>query len=522
MKKRFNVTGNCIPAQHYMADTSAKFARIMEMVEQGEYFTINRPRQYGKTTTLFALLDTLQQSGDYWPFSLSFEGVGDDAFANEQNFCALFLDLLLSEAESWGHTELAALLTNALQEGTVSFRQLSQTITQLATKAEKKIVLLIDEVDKSSNNQLFVSFLGMLRDKYLLRQRAKTFHSVVLAGVHDVKSLKLKLRPDEERKYNSPWNIAADFKVDMNFQPTEIRPMLEEYAHDRNVQVDTQAVAERLFYYTSGYPFLVSKLCKIFDEDMLPQKTEQAWTTHDVDLAARQLVREDNPNFQELVKNLENNRELYELTKSLVVNERAYPFNLREPLTNLGAAYGIFADQNGLAIHNRIYREVIDDYMTVSLLVKNQDALKTEFASGYLLPGNRLDVKKTLLKFQETMREEHHKDNGKFLEREGRLVFLAFLKPILNGHGYAFKEPQTSEEKRLDVLITYHEHRYVIELKLWYGQAAHERGLDQLADYLDRLGLDEGFLLIFDPRANKEWREESCLHKGKQIFAVWV
>ena len=56
MKKRFNITGACHPGEHYMADTSAKFARIVEMVEQGEDFTITRPRQYGKTTTLLRLL----------------------------------------------------------------------------------------------------------------------------------------------------------------------------------------------------------------------------------------------------------------------------------------------------------------------------------------------------------------------------------------------------------------------------------------------------------------------------------
>jgi hypothetical protein len=59
MKKRFNVTGVCFPEQHYMADTSAKFARILDMVEEGLYFTINRPRQYGKTTMLFRLTDAL-------------------------------------------------------------------------------------------------------------------------------------------------------------------------------------------------------------------------------------------------------------------------------------------------------------------------------------------------------------------------------------------------------------------------------------------------------------------------------
>jgi len=47
MKNRFNVTGVCFAAEHYMADTSAKYAL---MLEQGDYFTINRPRKYMKNT----------------------------------------------------------------------------------------------------------------------------------------------------------------------------------------------------------------------------------------------------------------------------------------------------------------------------------------------------------------------------------------------------------------------------------------------------------------------------------------
>ena len=55
MKKRFNVTGTCIPNRHYMVDTFNKIDKIMELIENEEYFIINRPRQYGKTTTFFLL-----------------------------------------------------------------------------------------------------------------------------------------------------------------------------------------------------------------------------------------------------------------------------------------------------------------------------------------------------------------------------------------------------------------------------------------------------------------------------------
>jgi hypothetical protein len=83
------------------------------------------------------------------------------------------------------------------KEGLEDLEDLSSFITKLIRYINKKVVLMIDEVDKSSNNQLFLSFLGMLRNKYLLRNEGLdyTFHSVILAGVHDVKTLKIKIRP---------------------------------------------------------------------------------------------------------------------------------------------------------------------------------------------------------------------------------------------------------------------------------------------------------------------------------------
>ena len=128
---------------------------------------------------------------------------------------------------------------------------------------------MIDEVDQSINNQLFLNFLGMLRNKYLERSDGlgNTFHSVILAGVYDIKNMKLKLRPDAEKKYNSPWNIAADFKVDMTFHAVEIAQMLEDYEKDNQTGMDIKAISEEIHKYTTGYPVLVSAICKLIDED---------------------------------------------------------------------------------------------------------------------------------------------------------------------------------------------------------------------------------------------------------------
>ena len=228
MKKKFNITGVCYPHMHYMMDNSDKMRQIMEMVEQGDYFVINRPRQYGKTTTLHSIANLLANQEDYLAVRLTLEDAQDEAHQSDVAFAEMFLDKLSSAFEY-----LDKNLQATLEDGRANKwkgNKLSKAVTDMAHATDKKLVLLIDEVDASSNYSSFLRFLAMLRSKYLDRfmPQNKTFHSVVLTGVHDVKSLKYKLRLREEAEYNSPWNIAADFEVDMSFNPQEIASMLRQ------------------------------------------------------------------------------------------------------------------------------------------------------------------------------------------------------------------------------------------------------------------------------------------------------
>ena len=108
------------------------------------------------------------------------------------------------------------------------------------------------------------------------------------------------------------------------------------------------------------------------------------------------------------------------------------------------------------------------------------------------------------------------------MEQHGRLVFLSFLTPILNGKGHSFKEVQTSEEKRLDIIATYNEHKYILELKRWYGEVYHQKGIKQLSNYLDIQDVRTGYLVIFEYNKEKSWRKEWIEYDNKRIFAVWV
>ncbi|MBU3109817.1 AAA family ATPase [Clostridium gasigenes] len=519
MKKRFNTTGVCVSRKHYMVDITNKINKIKELIDNEFYFTINRPRQFGKTTTINEIENFLKDT--YLIISLSFEGLGDIIFNDERLFSKKFIELMADSIEF----EDIKSANNLMILGTnvENLSDLSKVITKYIKTLDKDVLLIIDEVDKSSNNQLFLSFLGMLRNKYLLRDKGKdvTFKSVILAGVHDVKTLKIKIREGEEVKLNSPWNIAVNFKVDMSFDSDEIETMLIEYCEENNIEMDTKLLSDKLYYYTSGYPFLVSRICQIIDEDILDKSSH--WDIAMIDLALKRLLRESNTLFDDLFKNMENNNDLNEFIFSIIFNGEIIQFNRDNPLIYLANLYGIIKNEkNNCMLSNRVFEQRIYNYFSSKLETKTKNIASYNFKDNFLLTNGGLDMKLVLIKFQQFMKEQYSSKDIKFLEKNGRTLFLAFLKPIINGVGFDFKEVQISQEQRLDIVVTYNNFKYIIELKLWYGQSYHEKGINQLDNYLDIHGVNDGYLIIFNFKDNKEYKTENISVNGKDIFAVYL
>lgn len=89
MAKVFNITADCKPGQHYMVNLDKRLEEIKKLIDAGQYFTINRARQYGKTTTLRALNRYLQT--DYVVIFMDFQTFGTEEFKNENTFALSFL-----------------------------------------------------------------------------------------------------------------------------------------------------------------------------------------------------------------------------------------------------------------------------------------------------------------------------------------------------------------------------------------------------------------------------------------------
>lgn len=361
MRKHFNTTGLCFPEEHYMVNMESRLEKIKDMVDKGEYFAVNRARQYGKTTLLRLLAEKLSE--DYAVFSISFEGMEDEIFGSAAEFCGRFCRLLCKYMLYHPISGIPVSLKSELkrmQSEKMDMEDLSDFVSELCVRSEKPVVLMIDEVDQAGNHKLFLTFLGMLRRKFLDRRAEPTFRSVILVGVHDIKNLKLRIRPAEEHQYNSPWNIAADFAVDMSFSAEDIAGMLAEYEEDTHMGMNITNMAELFYDYTFGYPFLVSRLCKIMDEQVpgkegFPDLTS-VWTKAGVLEAVKELLIESNTLFDDMVKKLDDFPELKQVLYRVLFKGESMPYNLDNFAVNLGVMFGFMKLAGStVQITNRIF-----------------------------------------------------------------------------------------------------------------------------------------------------------------------
>lgn len=513
-RKKFNTTGPCIPQYHYMADVKDKIDYIIKgYIDQEEYFTINRARQYGKTTTLYLLQENLKDRCVV--LSISFEGK-EEYFTSLRSF-AEGLNMSFFRSLKKSHPTLSEIFQDRISQP-LAMEEIGERVTALCERAGKPVILIVDEVDKAADNQVFLSFLGMLRERYLRRRVGgdATFASVILASVHDIKNLKMKLRPNEEGTYNSPWNISAVFEMDMRLSVNEIESMLWEYEADTHTGMNTLRMAQGLHEYTDGYPFLVSCLCKLMDEKKL------LWDKKGLHAAVKELLKTNNTLFDDVIKNIRNHQEFSDLVEQIVLQGAQVAFEIRNPIIQQGVMYGILKEQDGkTAVSNVLFETLIINYFAS---VRSTYALTSSkyVESGQYVQNGILDMELVLRRFSAFMKAEYRDEDGTFIESHGRLLFLSFLRPIINGTGHYAVEPQTRKNNRMDLQVFYGNQEMIVELKVWRGEKYEQSGYDQLIRYLEARGVEKGYMLSFCNNKEAPHEDRTFHYCGHEICEVIV
>jgi hypothetical protein len=293
--------------------------------------------------------------------------------------------------------------------------------------------------------------------------------------------------------------------------------MLGEYESDRHTGMDITAISVEIYRYTRGYPYLVSKLCKIIDE-----RLEANWTTGGVEEAVKLLLKDKNTLFDDIAGNIEGNKKLYNLIFDIMIKGKEVDFSPIQPEIELGSMFGILADKEGkVAVANEIFELLITDYLTANIEIETP--VRNMVLQEDVIENGIFNMQLCIEKFGNHFYEVYSQTDKAFLESNGRLLFITYLKPLINGQGFYHLEAQTRNVRRMDLVVDYGKQQFIIELKLWHGDKKHEDAYQQLWNYLDGKGMNEGYLITFDFRERgKERKSEWVEFKGKRIFDMIV
>jgi hypothetical protein len=381
------------------------------------------------------------------------------------------------------------------------------------------VVLLLDEIDELYDETL-LSVLRQLRAGYIHRPR-RFPQSVALIGLRDVRDYRARLRPEvDSLGTSSPFNIKVESLTLRNFTAEEIGELYDQHTADTGQAFTAEAKA-LAWELTRGQPWLVNALARQAVETLVSDREQPIEPRH-FDRAKEILIERRDTHIDSLVDRLREPR-VRRIIEPILAGEMLSPDVLDDDIQFV-EDLGLVARSAGLEIANPIYREIIPRALS-NVVQRSLPLPQISFVNsdGRLRRDALLDEFRTFW----CQHAEFFLERQPYAEAAAQLVFMAYLQRVVNGGGFIDRE-YAVRSGRIDLCVKWPYpggvERWALELKVWRDGRPDPlpEGLEQLSAYLDRLGLAEGTLVLFDGRSQAPSLPERCSrseteHRGHRI-----
>lgn len=521
MEKFFNTAG---PMKRYMNYYISSFDRfdydeIESLIHKERYFVLHAPRQTGKTSALFEMMERINSEGRYDCLYANIESAQasrSDVGSGIRTICesiasAAFIYLKNSSLKEWvsenkREIEPQKLLFELLQYWTIN--------------NPKPIVLFIDEVDALVGDTL-ISFLRQIRTGY--NQRPDAFpQSIVLCGVRDVRDYRIHTKDNEIITGGSAFNIKAKSLPLDNFTYDESKKLLLQHTTETGQEFE-EKIFDKLWSDTKGQPWLVNALANemTWENKTLRNDRTRVIMLEDYKEAREVLIHTRATHLDQLIDKLQEPR-VRRVIIPILANKSSEESDFSDRDLEYVSDLGLITRRPSVAISNDIYRESIPRELTIA----KQQSIANQEQQWYIKEDNSIDMPKLLLAFQQFFRTNADSWIEKFEYKEAgpQLLLQAFLQRIINGGGRINREYGLGR-KRTDIFIEWPTDRQrgffgekvqqvVIETKILYANLDKtiEEGLKQTLEYGDIVGADEYHLIIFDRKKDVKW-DDKIWHK---------
>ncbi len=523
----FNTEGPVNCEKHYCLDPLFRIdiSEIIQLVAREKYFVLHAPRQTGKTTCLLALMDHLNREGTYTCLYINVE-TGQSAREDVARGIWSAIGDLASRARDLLLDDFPVNQMNVILEKYGGDRALSELLSQWCASLAKPLVLLIDEVDSLIGDTL-ISVLRQIRSGY--DKRPAFFpQSIILCGVRDVRDYRIHSAKEKAViTGGSAFNIKAKSLRLGDFTREEVESLYLQHTEATGQVFEPDALS-LAWDLSEGQPWLVNALAYQTCFEMKSGKDRSRPITKEkVEEAKEALIMRRVTHLDQLSDKLQEER------VRRVIGPMLHGQSLKKGASLDDIQYCIDLGlirrgKDGPVIANGIYREVLPRELTYITQLNMEAMFRQEW---YILGDGSLDMPGLLAAFQEFFREhsEHWIERFQYREAGPQLLMQAFLQRIVNGGGRVEREYGLGR-MRTDLLVKWPfpggTQKAVIELKLLYKtlEKTIAEGLVQTRDYMDRCGVSEGHLVIFDRTIEKSWEEKIFRReatKGGAPVTVW-
>jgi len=513
MRKDFNIAGPCNPGRHYILDPLRNMSKeLSDLIEQEYYFVIHAARQSGKTTLLKELARKINAENKYYALYCSLEKLQELTEPKEampEIIDSLKMSLLNSNIPN---TENFAKNANSI--GFTSIVQFE--ISNLCKILDKPLVILFDEADCLSNGTL-ITFLRQLRNGYIDRPDVPFVHSLALVGMRNIRDYKAQIRPDSATLGSaSPFNIVSESMTLRNFKYEEVAELYSQHTELTGQVFEPDAV-EFIFEQTQGQPWLVNAVARECVEKICNMDYSIAITREMARTAINDLILKRPTHFDSLMERLKEER-IKKIIEPLLLGKDDSEISRTSDDFLYARDLGLIRLEEKtrrIIPANQIYAET----MARALNLSTQESLMKyeKYEIPNYMKSGKIDMKILLSDFQIFWRENSEIWERVYEYREAapHLILMAFLQRVINGGGLIQREFALGSQ-RVDLCIVYKNGKYPIELKIDRGEDYIKKGYAQLLEYMDKCGVNEGSMIIFDKNQGKSWEERVFVKEEQQ------
>ena len=497
-----------------MLAPQSRCPELWQYVENQEFFVMHAARQTGKTTVIRDIVKRLNASGDYHALYCSLEEIQE--IQDPHHALPKIVELLRVEIE-W------SALPN-FSESAAWIRQLDPALVLRAflrkycSELAKPLVLMLDETDCLSNGTL-ISFLRQLRHGYINREDTPFVHSLALVGMRNIRDYQTRVRDGQETLGGaSPFNITQRALTIANFSETEVTSLYEQHTEATGQAFPTNTAAQ-IYAWTQGQPWLVNAIFQEVIEVLLKNDVTQPIHPEHIEQAVTALIQRRDTHVDSLLERLKEKRVRRVVEPVLIGNELQIDY-LDDDVRYVIDLGLMRESPQGLQPANPMYGEVIIRTLTYN----SQKHFRLYDTDRETVP-HPFDLNSLLKEFQQFWRENSDiwVERYDYKEAAPHLILQAFLQHTLNGEGTLRRE-YAAARGRVDLCIETNDKRYPIELKLRYQENSKATGIQQLTRYMDSLGCNEGWLIVFDRRPEVHWDTkitwDTHHEDGKTVYVV--